>query len=306
MPTYDATVDVGRANNSHALMLELVGAGGRVLDVGCATGYLGEELIKRGCVVLGVELDPEAAKRAAEVLEDVLVADLETVDLVEHFGAGSFDTVVFGDVLEHLRDPLRLLRNSCRLLREGGSVVISVPNVAHGDLRLSLLQGTWRYSDRGLLDRTHTQFFTRSTLVEMLGAAGLVAVDLRCTTAPLLETELPVDPTRLPTGVLEWTAEQPDALTYQFVLRAVLDDAAGAVQAVVAERDRLRETLAEREAEVADLGTGVAVLRREADELRRDLADVGRELADLRGTRSMRMLEPSRRAYGRVRRALRR
>ncbi|WP_199423599.1 class I SAM-dependent methyltransferase [Actinotalea solisilvae] len=297
MPTYDTTVDSSLANNSHALMLELVGPGGRVLDVGCATGYLGAALKERGSEVAGVELDPEAAARAAEVLDEVVVADLETVDLVERFGPESFDVVVFGDVLEHLREPLRLLSNATGLLRPGGSVVISIPNVGHADVRLSLLQGRWRYSDRGLLDRTHVQFFTRSTLLAMLTQAGLVAIDLRRTTAPPLATELGVDGSALPDGVLDWVSGQPDATTYQFVLRAVRNDATGAVAAVTAERDALRTALAETEEEAA-------VLRAHVADLAGEVAAARGELRDLRSTLSMRALERPRRAYGVLRRAV--
>lgn len=306
MPTYDTTVDTGLANNSHALMIELVGPGGRVLDVGCATGYLGAALKERGSEVAGVELDPEAAARAAEVLDEVVVADLETVDLLEQFGPESFDTVVFGDVLEHLREPHRLLSRATALLRPGGSVVISIPNVGHADVRLALLQGHWRYSDRGLLDRTHVQFFTRSSLMELLSMAGLVAVDVRRTTAPALATELGVDGSALPEGVLDWVLDQPDATTYQFVLRAVRNDAFGAVAAVTAERDALRELVEERSEELDALGAQVGRLTGELDSTRSQLEAVRGELGRLRATLSMRALDGPRRVYGVLRRSVRR
>lgn len=312
MPTYDATVDSAAENNSHALMLRLIPAAGRVLDVGCATGYLGAALMDRGCTVAGVELDPVAAERAAAILGEVLVADLETVDLVAHFGPESFDTVVLGDVLEHLRDPLRLLRGAMPLLRPGGSVVISVPNVTHGDLRLALLQGRWEYRDRGLLDRTHLHFFTRASLLQLLEDAGLVAVDLRRTTAPLLQTELEVDAGRLPDGVLEWAQSQPEATTYQFLVRAVRDDAEGALHQVVAERDELRARLREEGAiaagRVAELESELGAARAQAAELAElfgaleaevDRARVERE--QLAATLTMRTLDKPRRVYGWVR-----
>jgi 2-polyprenyl-3-methyl-5-hydroxy-6-metoxy-1,4-benzoquinol methylase len=81
---------------------------------------------------------------------------------------GSFDLVVFADVLEHLPDPIRLLRNVHSLLNPGARIVISVPNVAHLSVRVQLLFGRFRYSDRGILDRTHLRFFTRKTIVELL------------------------------------------------------------------------------------------------------------------------------------------
>lgn len=309
MPTYDAAVDPA-ANTSHALMLRLVGPDRRVLDVGCATGYLGEALMDQGCRVSGVEYDPEAADRAGAVLDEVLVADLESADLVEHFGAGSFDVVVFGDVLEHLRDPARVLRACVPLLSDKGSVVISIPNVAHASLRLALLQGRWTYSDRGLLDRTHVQLFTRRTLLDMITSAGLVAVDVRATTAPTFGTEIDVDPSGLPDGAAAWVEQQPDADVYQFVVRAVRDDADGAVQALRARSDEVSGALARTaaelsaaRAEVEDLHRTLSSMTEVIDELDRRAARAEDELRALGSTRTMRALSGPRRVYGVLRRA---
>jgi SAM-dependent methyltransferase len=85
---------------------------------------------------------------------------------------GSFDVVLCGDVVEHLRDPVAALRRLRPLLKPGGRVVLSTPNVANWAIRLSLLGGRWRYTDRGILDRSHTHLFTRATLAEALERAG--------------------------------------------------------------------------------------------------------------------------------------
>ena len=111
------------AGTSHALMAELVGSNKRVLDVGCDTGYFGEQLTVFGNRVSGVEFNVASAAVAAERLDKVVVGDLEAVDLVAEFGPASFDVVVYGDVLEHLRDPLPVLRQARGLLAPGGSVV---------------------------------------------------------------------------------------------------------------------------------------------------------------------------------------
>jgi 2-polyprenyl-3-methyl-5-hydroxy-6-metoxy-1,4-benzoquinol methylase len=88
------------------------------------------------------------------------------------FETGTFDVVLLGDVIEHLRDPVAALARLRPLLRPGGRVVLSTPNVANWAIRLALLFGRWRYTDRGILDRTHTRLFTRATLAEALEAAG--------------------------------------------------------------------------------------------------------------------------------------
>jgi 2-polyprenyl-3-methyl-5-hydroxy-6-metoxy-1,4-benzoquinol methylase len=221
---YDTDVDRS-SDTSHARMLRLVGSNKRVLDVGCSTGYLAKALVAQGCTVSGVEYDEEAAEQARPHLERIVVGDLERLDLAEAFAGEAFDAIVFGDVLEHLRDPLPVLRSVRDLLAPGGSVVISVPNIAHADIRLSLLQGRFNYRDLGLLDVTHVRFFTRDNLRALLSDAGFVAVEVQTTTADVFGTELAEDARGVPPEVLLLLEDDIDATTYQFVVRAARDDA---------------------------------------------------------------------------------
>jgi SAM-dependent methyltransferase len=111
-----------------------------------------------------------------------VVADLEAAPPLLD---GPFDAIVYGDVLEHLSDPRAALVALDRTLAPGGIVIVSVPNVAHLWVRLSLLAGRFDYADRGILDRTHLRFFTRRTLVAFLHSAGLTVAELRVTPVPL-------------------------------------------------------------------------------------------------------------------------
>ena len=142
-----------------------------ILDVGCGTGSLGYALrCTRSVRVVGVELSELAARRARERLDDVIVGDAVTA--MEELAAGSFDCVVFADILEHLADPENALRAARRLLREDGSIVVSLPNVGHWSVLRQLLQGEWRYEEAGILDRTHLRFFTRKSAERLLQEAG--------------------------------------------------------------------------------------------------------------------------------------
>jgi len=156
--------------HSHLLRLALADRPQRVLDVGCSSGYLARPLAASGARVSGIELDPAAAAEARSVCEEVLVGDVESMDLP--FDDGSFDVVLGGDVVEHLRDPGATLARLRPLLRPGGRLVLTTPNVANWTMRLSLLAGRWRYTERGILDRTHAHLFTRKTLVETIEGAG--------------------------------------------------------------------------------------------------------------------------------------
>ncbi|MEP7368006.1 MAG: class I SAM-dependent methyltransferase [Dermatophilaceae bacterium] len=293
MSKYDTTLDPSASNTSHHQLLELVGGHKSVLDVGCATGYLAEALVQRGCVVSGIEYDRDAAEQAEQFLDQLVIGDLNELDLGQAFQGRTFDVIVLGDILEHLVEPEDVLARLVGLLAPGGSVVISIPNVAHGSIRLALLQGSWDYRDLGLMDRTHIRFFTRGTLLAMLRAAGLAAVDIRTTTLDPLGGEVPVVIDELPAGVIEWVREQPDAFSYQFLVRAVRDDAAGAVEAARLEREELSRRLADSEGVVAEL-------RREIDTLRiaRDRAEA--DVLAIQGTRSARALSVPRSLYARL------
>jgi methionine biosynthesis protein MetW len=155
----------------------------RVLDVGCGAGALGAALREeRGIEVMGLELSPDAAARARERLDAVVEADLD--DLVDlPFERGTFDAMVFGDVLEHLRDPHRLLRALRPWLADDGALVCSIPNVAHWSVVLPLLtQDRWPYADAGLLDRTHVHFFTLTEAQLMLTECGFTVESAAITT----------------------------------------------------------------------------------------------------------------------------
>lgn len=149
------------------------GQGLRVLDLGCAAGLLGEELLRRGTAreVHGIEIDAQVAAAASQRLQRVWVGDLDSFDLGQT--DGPYDVVIAADVLEHLRDPWDALRRLHAVLVPGGRVVSSIPNLRYwkivGDL---VLRGRFDYTDEGILDRTHLRFFTRHTIPELFTSTG--------------------------------------------------------------------------------------------------------------------------------------
>ncbi len=139
-----------------------------VLDVGCGFATTSQHIQRLGNRVTGIESNPEAVPVARTRIAEVIEADLE------HFeGNGKFDVIIFADVLEHLAWPIGVLRKYTELLKEGGTVMVSLPNVGLWSVRLGLLLGRFPYQDTGVLDRTHLRFFTRGSAMHMLRAAGL-------------------------------------------------------------------------------------------------------------------------------------
>jgi 2-polyprenyl-3-methyl-5-hydroxy-6-metoxy-1,4-benzoquinol methylase len=159
-----------RPHGGHAKLLSQVDGGGRVLDVGCSTGYLSKLLVERGSTVVGIELDEEAAAQAERWCETVLTGDVERMELP--FEPASFDAVMCADLIEHLREPGAFLARVRPLLRPGGRLALTTPNVANWTIRLALLLGRFDYTERGILDRTHTHLFTRRSLTRCLEDAG--------------------------------------------------------------------------------------------------------------------------------------
>lgn len=215
---YRADVDLSRPNDSHVLAIGRVPARSDVLDIGAADGSVASVLSRMDCKIWGVELDANAAAQARRWCESVVVADLNSVDLSETFGDRKFDIVLMLDVLEHLVNPVEVLRQARNVLRPTGWAVISLPNVAHISVRLALLGGRFTYTDLGLLDRTHLRFFDSSGVHELLRDAGWEAFEIARVTRRLGTTEIDVgdaDPQLV--GELE---QQPEALTYQFVVTA--------------------------------------------------------------------------------------
>jgi methionine biosynthesis protein MetW len=150
----------------------------RILDLGCASGALGAALKERQtCEVVGVERDAAYAARARERLDDVVEADLDELDPA---ALGRFDCLVAGDVLEHLVDPWRVLREAAALVDPGGAVVVSLPNVRYWETFWQLgVKGTWPKRSLGIFDRTHLRWFTLRDAYDLLDQAGcdVAAVD---------------------------------------------------------------------------------------------------------------------------------
>ena len=165
--------DVGRQ------LAGLIAPGSRVLDVGCGTGVI-TELIRqlRSASIVGLEPDPARARRALarglEVHEGYLTAGFVRAH-------GPFDYILFADVLEHLSNPAALVLIAKQGLRPGGSIVLSVPNVAHWFVRGGLLWGRFDYQDSGIMDATHLRWFTRRTIREFVERLGFEVTALNHT-----------------------------------------------------------------------------------------------------------------------------
>jgi 2-polyprenyl-3-methyl-5-hydroxy-6-metoxy-1,4-benzoquinol methylase len=166
-----------KKGGTHGIILKLSCDGTKVLDVGCASGYLGRELNQAGAAVWGCDFDAHALNNVPiGVYEDLKIINLHFVPSEPLFYPQLFDVVIAADVLEHLLEPDRILSVLTESLELNGIIIVSLPNVAHFSTRISLLLGRFHYTETGILDRTHLHLYTYKSARELIEGAGLEVV----------------------------------------------------------------------------------------------------------------------------------
>lgn len=147
----------------------------KILDVGCSTGILGEQIRNRNAAeVIGIEINREMAQIAQKKIDKVITENIEEIKLNDYFSYKYFDCIIFADVLEHLKDPWKVLKEVVNFLSSEGIIIASIPNVRHFSTIISLcLNGYWPYKDRGIHDKNHLRFFTFKNIKEMFYIPGL-------------------------------------------------------------------------------------------------------------------------------------
>lgn len=151
---------------------ELIPNNSKVLDIGCATGFLGEYLIKhKRCTVDGVDLGMDEAREAKKKLRNVYVGDIEKKETIEKI-TEKYNAINASAIIEHLKDPWTALKTWKKFLKKDGYIIISTSNIAHFSTRLSLIRGKFEYEEYGILDNTHLRFFTYESFQKLLIDCG--------------------------------------------------------------------------------------------------------------------------------------
>lgn len=221
---YDFELDLN-SNNSLALIAKEIEAHATVLEFGPAAGrltrYMKEKL---QCDVYIVEIDQEAAIKALQYAKEGIVGDIESLEWLEKFRDIKFDYIIFADVLEHLYNPQRVLESAASLLKENGSVCISIPNIAHNSVIIEMLHNKFQYRPIGILDDTHIRFFTYPTLINMIESSGYVTVKESAVIKRVGETEIGNFFDGLPNSVSAFLKTRDFGDVYQYVLKIRKND----------------------------------------------------------------------------------
>jgi 2-polyprenyl-3-methyl-5-hydroxy-6-metoxy-1,4-benzoquinol methylase len=183
------------STSPHALAARddrLVPPRSRVLDVGCATGYLGGHLTEaKGCTVVGVDVLEQGQVDRRLAGYHRIDLDTEPERLLALLRREQFDRVLLLDVIEHLARPEQFLSSLTRLqLREPPTFVVSTGNVAFVFVRLMLLLGHFNYGQKGILDITHRRLFSHHTFRNLLIQTGFVVSQVHYCPLPFRELGL--------------------------------------------------------------------------------------------------------------------
>ena len=217
-------------NTSHQRILTWLSgrSQSRILDLGCSDGALGDQLRGLGHEVTGV--DVEDSKPVRDRVDTFITADLED-GIPPEVGSG-YDIVLAADVLEHVRQPQRILADAHRCLRPGGSLIVSIPNFAHWYPRTRVAMGFFDYDQRGILDRGHVRFFTRRSFERLARAQGFAVRRREALGSPVelldrASTNQRIDGRSV--NVLQWIdgvglAVRPTLFAYQFLFELEPED----------------------------------------------------------------------------------
>lgn len=156
--------------NIDTLSTLLVPKNSRVLELSCATGCIGEFLENSlGCKVTGVEIDKKSAKIASHKISKVIVGDLEDEKVqAKILEQQKFDVIFASAILEHLKQPEKIIKNLVISLKDDGFIIITLPNIAYWRVRFYLLFGRFNYTNSGILDKTHLKFFTVKSAIQFI------------------------------------------------------------------------------------------------------------------------------------------
>ncbi len=218
MQKYDHELDM-LSENSASLVLRQITAGSKVLELGPATGYMTRYMKEQlNCSVYCIEYDKDSAEQASVYSEKMIISDLEDVfTWNKELSGESFDYILCVDVLEHLKNPLEILKEVVKFLGPDGSVITSIPNVSHNVIVMGLLKGEFNYKPLGLLDNTHIRFFTKESIIEMLNDAGLEILEMKATKARPEDTEFHRSYEEFPEFVQQYLLSNPEGHAYQYI-----------------------------------------------------------------------------------------
>ncbi|MCG2737897.1 MAG: class I SAM-dependent methyltransferase [Candidatus Methanoperedenaceae archaeon] len=162
-------------------IIDLISVGNhRILDVGCGEGRTLRQLKELGKAkeTIGIEINENMANRLAQNVDKMIIGDVENLEL--DFEKEFFDYIIFGDILEHLRNPIKILKEYSEYLKNDGYIIASIPNLNHYGVVIPLIFfDKFEYKMAGILDKTHLRFFTRKSILKLFNSSGFELITIK-------------------------------------------------------------------------------------------------------------------------------
>lgn len=219
---YEYDYDVN-GNTAPAHVVRMVGREKRVLELGCGPGAVTRVLTGVGkCKLTALDIDSDSVQMVKPYCENVIQADLNSDNWPMLLPTDDlYDVVVAVDVLEHLYDPLSVLKLMGKFVEQDGYLVTSLPHVGHAAITACLINGNFTYRDWGLLDRTHIRFFCLKNIEELFEKAGLKITEAQYVVKAPEDTEFSMDWFKLPARTRDVLEDSKHAYVYQVVVKSV-------------------------------------------------------------------------------------
>lgn len=204
---------------SHSKLLARIKPKSTVLEFGPASGAMTKVLSQElQCKVSIVELDQECFEKTIQYAEDGVCTNIESDSWIKYFEGKKYDYIIFADVLEHLFDAERAVGEAKNFLTEDGSILVSVPNIAHNSIIIQLLKNHFIYQSTGLLDYTHVRHFTFNELQQLFDQSGMKAIYIDATYVGVGKNEFDVSYDDVPNDIADLLRHRPLGEVYQYIM----------------------------------------------------------------------------------------
>jgi 2-polyprenyl-3-methyl-5-hydroxy-6-metoxy-1,4-benzoquinol methylase len=218
---YEYEIDL-EGPSAGAAVIRFVRPNSKVLEVGAGSGAIARHIVsQKKCKVVAVEANPASVEKLRKFCDRVHDLDLNQADWTKTLeNEGGFDYVIAADVLEHVYNPWRVLSGMKALLKDEGSIILSLPHASHSSVLTSFYNGDVEYREWGLLDKTHIRFFGLHNIEALYESAGLAITQVHFVMLKPEDTEFAEHWKRLPESVRKALSNRPFANVYQVVTEA--------------------------------------------------------------------------------------
>ncbi|MEG2295981.1 MAG: class I SAM-dependent methyltransferase, partial [Oscillospiraceae bacterium] len=221
MNKYDVGYEITDTNSTYYWVCNKIPAESRVLEFGSSNGILTKNLAEKGCIVDIVEIDQKSGEQAAKFANRSLIGptqgNIENNIWCDELKDEKYDYIVFLDVLEHLYNPMDILIKCKGFLKDNGSILLSVPNIAHNSIIINLINNKFEYTKLGLLDDTHIRFFAYDTVCKMVEDSGYCAIEKKALQNPVSSNEIKNNYGDVPSNTAGVLRVREFADVYQFI-----------------------------------------------------------------------------------------